>query len=188
MADHVLAALLWSLGRVMSAASRIHPALRSQITRTLTFQMSAGETVSQVWEFDAPRRRIRSFRGRTETPDCAVHFRTGWQALRALVSPTTVNRVVAGLHEGSVQLTGSAFVLLWFHGLTRKFFRLGRPAGPRHELPHRYLRVDPTTWGAETVLIEPAVDHLDPTWTAAHRARSTLHQLRSTTGEPVLEP
>lgn len=188
MYDLLLIVLLRVLGRTMSFASKFHPSLRAQITRALTFQLSAGSRASQVWMFDAPQRRIRSYPGRVDAPDCALHFHTSGQALRALTSSQTVSRVVAGMHDGSIQLHGSAFVLLWFHGLSRKFFKRGRNAGPRRELPHRYLTSDSATWGSENVIVEPPVERLDPEWTAAYRARATLHQIRSTTGEPVLEP
>lgn len=188
MSDCALALLLRVLGILMTVGSKFMPGMRSQITKSLTFQLSAGDHVCQHWVFDAPRRRVRSARGRASTPECAVHFRTSAQALRALTSAKTVDRVVAGLHEGSVELHGSAFVLLWFHGLTRKIFKRGRPSGPRYELPDRYLAHDPKACGVESIVIEPAVTRLDPEWTAAWRARSSLLQVRSATDEPVLEP
>jgi hypothetical protein len=105
-----------------------------------------------------------------------------------LISPLTVDKIVRGLHDGTVALHGSAFVLLWFHGLTRKFVKLGRPDGPRHRIPDAYIAHDPAACGAETIVVEPAVVRLDPTWTAAWKARSTLSMVRAVTGEPMLEP
>ncbi|WP_182379385.1 hypothetical protein [Nocardioides sp. WS12] len=186
--DGLLFLLLRGLGFLMSTGSRFMPSLRSQITRSMTFEVSAGDNVCQYWEFDATHRRIRSGSGPSRQPDGAVHFQSSGLALRALTSTTTVDRVVTGIHRGSVTLQGSAFVLLWFHGLTRKFVKRGRTAGPNYELPHRYLEPDPNTWGGESVVIEPAVTRLAPEWTDAWRARSTLLQVRSTTDEPVLEP
>jgi hypothetical protein len=105
-----------------------------------------------------------------------------------LVSRLTVDKIVRGLQEGTVELHGSAFVLLWFHGLTRKFVKLGRADGPRHRIPDAYIAHDPAACGAETIVIEPAVVRLDPTWTAAWKARSTLSTVRACTDEPMLEP
>ena len=96
--------------------------------------------------------------------------------------------LLAALQPGKVLDDPSAFVLLWFHGLTRKFVRLGRPSGPRRRLPDRYLVHDPAACGDEKIVIEPAVTRLDPAWTSAWRARSTLVQVRGAAGEPVLEP
>jgi hypothetical protein len=87
-----------------------------------------------------------------------------------------------------VELQGSAFVLLWFYGLTRKFVKIGRPSGPRHQIPGAYLAHDPAACGAETILVEPAVVRLDPSWTAAWKARSSLSMVRACTDEPMLEP
>ena len=188
MSDTALRALLWFLGQCLARGSRFMPSVRSQITRTLVFELSAGERVARHWTFDGPQRRVTTRSGPAVSADCAVHFGSSAQAIRALVSPRTVDRVVAGLHGGTVQLHGSAFVLLWFHGLTRKFVRLGRPSGPRYRIPDAYLAHDPAACGAETIVVEPAVVRLDPAWTDAWRARSTLLQVRSTTGEPVLEP
>ncbi len=188
MSDAALRMLLWFLGQCIAQGSRFMPSLRAQITRTLVFELSAGDRVARHWIFDGPQRRVATRPGRAPVADCAVHFGTSAQALRALVSSRTVDKVVAGLHDGTAQLQGSAFVLLWFHGLTRKFVKLGRATGPRYRLPGAYLAHDPAACGAETIVVEPAVVRLDPDWTDAWRARSTLLQVRATTGEPVLEP
>ena len=188
MSDAALRLVLWFLGHCIAQGSRFMPSVRSQITRTLVFELSAGDKVARHWSFDGPQRRATTRSGRAATADCAVHFSTSAQALRALVSPRTVDKVVAGLHDETAQLQGSAFVLLWFYGLTRKFVKLGRASGPRYRLPDPYLAHDPAACGTETIVVEPAVVRLDPDWTDAWRARSTLLQVRATTGEPVLEP
>ena len=188
MANAAFRLLLWFLGQCLSQGSRIMPSVRSQITRTLIFQMSAGDHVARHWIFDAQLRRATSHPGRAAHPDCAVHIATSWQGLRTLCSPRAVDKIVAGLHHGTVQLDGSAFVLLWFYGLTRKFVKLGRVSGPRHRVPDPYLAHDPAACGTETIIVEPAVLRMDPDWTAAWKARSTLVLMRACTDEPVLEP
>lgn len=188
MSNPTLRLLLWVLGQCMSVGSRFMPSMRSQITRTLVFELSAGQGVARHWIFDGPQRRVTTRSGHAASADCAVHFGSSAQALRALVSTRTVDRVVEGLHAGTVELRGSAFVLLWFHGLTRRFVRLGRPSGPRHRLPDPYLVHDSASCGDEKIVIEPAVTRLDPEWVNAWRARSTLIQVRGAAGEPVLEP
>jgi hypothetical protein len=121
-------------------------------------------------------------------PDCAVHLRSSWQALRTLVSRLTVERIVNGLHGGTVELHGSAFVLLWFYGLTRLFVKIGEPPGPRYDIPDAYLAHDDAACGAERILIEPAVMRLDPEWKAAWKARAALPSIRGCTDEPMPEP
>jgi hypothetical protein len=188
MSNVALRMLLWFLGQCIAQGSRWMPSVRSQITRSLTFELSAGEHVSRYWVFDAQLRRATTHSGRASTPDCAVHLRSSWQALRTLVSRLTVDKIIAGLHGGTVELHGSAFVLLWFYGLTRLFVTIGQPAGPRYEIPHSYLAHDDTACGTEKIVIEPAVRRLDPAWTAAWKARATLPNIRACTDEPMPEP
>jgi hypothetical protein len=188
MSNAVLRILLWFLGQCIAQGSRFMPSLRSQITRTLTFELSAGDRVARRWFFDAQLRRATTYSGHAAAPDCALHFRSSWQALRTLSSPLTVDKVLGGIQNGTVELHGSAFALLWFHGLTRKFVKIGRASGPRHRIPDAYIAHDPAACGAETIVIEPAVIRLDPAWTAAWKARTALSQLRAFTDELMLEP
>ena len=188
MSNAALHILLWSLGQCIAQGSRFMPSVRSQITRTLTFELSAGDRVARHWLFDGQSRRATTYSGRAAAADCSVHISSSWQALRMLSSPLTVDKIVHGLHVGTVELQGSAFVLLWFHGLTRKFVKIGRANGPRHRIPDAYVAHDPAASGSETIIAEPAVVRLDPAWTAAWKARSTLWMVRACTDEPMLEP
>lgn len=186
--DTSLRLVLWFLGLCLRFGSRFMAPVRSQITRSLVFELSAGQHVARHWVFDATSRRARSYPGHAAAPDSTLHFQSSWQALRALLSTKTVQRIVQGQLGGSIEMTGSAFVVLWFWGLTRKFVRLGRELQPRRAIPGAYLAHDPASNGVEKILIEPSVVRLDPSWTNAWRARSTLYQLRACTGEPVPEP
>ena len=188
MSDAALRFVLWFLGQCIAQGSRFMPSVRALITRTLVFELSAGDRVARHWVFDGQLRRATTYSGHASAPDCALHISSSWQALRTLSSPRTVDKIVRGLHHGTVELHGSAFVLLWFHGLTRKFVKIGRASGPRYRVPGAYIAHDPATCGAETIVIEPAVVRLDPAWTAAWKARSTLSMVRACTDEPMLEP
>jgi hypothetical protein len=188
MSNAALRMLLWVLGQFMAQGSRFMPSVRSQITRTMVFELSAGDRVARYWIFDGQLRRATTHSGHAASADCSVHISSSRQALRTLSSPRTVDKIVGGLHDGTVELHGSAFVLLWFHGLTRKFVKIGRASGPWHRIPHAYIAHDPAASGAETIVIEPAVVRLDPAWTAAWKARSTLSMVRAVTDEPMLEP
>lgn len=188
MSDTALRLLLWVLGHCIAVASRFSPSLRSQITRSLTFELSAGDRVARHWIFDGGLRRATTRPGRAARVDCAMRVDSSARALRILVSRRTVEKVVRGMQRGTVRIEGSTFVLLWFHGLTRKFVKLGAPRGPRHPIPHAYLAHDPATTGAETIVVEPPVHRLDPAWTDAWRARSTLWNVRGATDEPMPEP
>jgi hypothetical protein len=164
------------------------PSVRSQITKSLVFELSAGRMVARHWVFDATLRRATSRAGWADAPDVALRFASSRQALLTLLSARTVDKIVEGRLGGTVEMEGSAYTVLWFWGLTRKFIRFGRERQPRRPLPGAYLAHDPASNGSEHILIEPSVTRLDPTWTGAWKARSTLLQVRSCTGEPVPEP
>ena len=188
MSNAALRMLLWFLGQCIARGSMFMPSLRSQITRTLTFEMSAGDRVARHWVFNGQRRRATTRSGRATAPDCAVHFSTSAQALRTLVSARTVDKLVAAYQHGSVEIRGSSYLVLWFYGLTRKFVRIGRAGPPRRPIPHAHVAHDPAACGAENIIVEPAVLRLDPAWKAAWKARSTLWIIRGTTDEPMPEP
>jgi hypothetical protein len=188
MSNAALRMLLWFLGQSIAQGSRFMPSVRSQITRTMIFELSAGDRVARHWVFDGQLRRATTHSGHASAPDCSVHISSSWQALRTLSSPVTVDKIVRGLHDGTVELHGSAFVLLWFYGLTRKFVKIGRASAPRYRIPDAYTVHDPAAGGAQTIVREPAVVRLDPAWTAAWKARSTLSMVRACTDEPMLEP
>src|SRR5207247_1964959 len=58
MSNGALRMLLWLLGQCIAQGSRFMPSVRSQITRTLTFQLSAGDHVTRYWSFDGQLRRV----------------------------------------------------------------------------------------------------------------------------------
>jgi len=108
MSNAALRMLLWLLGQCIAQGSRFMPSVRSQITRTLTFELSAGDHVARHWAFDGQLRRATTHSGHAAAPDCAVHISSSWQALRTLGSPLTVDKIVAGFHDGTVE-TAFAF-------------------------------------------------------------------------------
>lgn len=183
-----LRALLCGLGYGLVLASRFSAPVRSQITRSLTVEISADDGVARHWDFDAQRRRVSSSAGRAGAPDFAVRFTSSGQALRALTSPHAVDRVMGGLSHGAVRLEGNPLILLWFHGLTRQLTAIGRAGSSRRALPGACLAHDPAANGAEKITIEPAVRQLDPRWTAAWNARAKLWIVRGACGEPLREP
>ncbi|MFD0441171.1 hypothetical protein [Streptomyces chartreusis] len=187
MSDLLLRVVLWTLGLLIERGSRFMPSLRSQITRTLTFELSGGE-VARHWVFDATTRRASTRAGHAASADCGLHFATSRQALGVLLSTRTVDKLVDGRERGTARIDGSSFVVLWFYGLTRKFLRLGRERRPRTRIPGAYLAHDPAANGVEKIVIEPPVIRLDPAWRGAWRARATLLMVRGTTDEPAGEP
>lgn len=188
----LLRLVLFTLGHGLAFASRVSPSVRSQITRTLTFEISTDDGVARHWHFDGQQRRIATGAGRAQPPAQALRFPTSGQALRALLSARSVGRIVDGMQNGTIRVEGSLFLVFWFFGLTRKLGPIGREdgrgePGPRGPLPDRYVRHDPRSNGCEKIIIEPAVTQLDRQWSNAWEQRGKLLIVRATTGEPMPE-
>lgn len=184
----LLWALLWALGYGLVLASRFSARVRSQITRSLTVEISTDDGVARHWAFDSQRRRVSVSAGRVRTPDFALRFTSSGQALRDLTSPRAIDRILGGLTDGAVRLEGNHLVLLWFHGLLRNLVAIGRAGPARQALPGAYVAHDPAANGVEKITIEPAVRHLDPNWTGAWNSRAKLWIVRGANGEPLREP
>lgn len=188
VARPILRLILALLGWGLTVMSRFSTAVRSQVTRSLSFEISTADGVRRRWHFDGPTRRITSTSRPEGAADHHLHFRGSAQAVGVLTSTRAVDAVVTGLARHRIQLRGSAFIVLWFYGLTRRNLAIGRTRGPRHRVPGAYLRPDPNRDGPEAIVREPAVDQLDPTWQAAWDARATLWMVRGPGGEPMPEP
>jgi hypothetical protein len=183
-----LRVLLGGLGYGLVLASRFSTSIRSQITRSLTVEISADDGVAQHWDFDRQRRCVYSSPRRAGRADCALRFASSGQALRDLTSPHAIDRIMAGIGHGSVRLEGDPRVLLWFDGLARRVVSAGWADSSHRVLPGAYLAHDPAANGVEKIEIEPAVRQLDPCWTAAWAARARLWIVRGACGEPLQEP
>jgi hypothetical protein len=183
-----LRVLLGGLGYGMVLASRFSGSIRSQITRSLTVEISADDGVAQHWDSDRQRRCVYSSAGRADSPDCAVRFASSGQALRALTSPRAIDRIMGGLGHGAVRVEGDARVLPWFDGLARWMVSAGLAGRSRRALPGACLAHDPAANGVEKIEVEPAVGQLDPCWTAAWTSRARLWIVRGACGEPLQEP
>lgn len=183
-----LRALLCVLGYGLVLASRFSAEVRSQITRSLTVEISTDDGVARHWVFDSQRRQVSVSAGRAQAPDFALRFTSSGRALRDLTSPRAIDRILGGLTDGAVQLEGNHLILVWFYGLIRNLVAIG-PAGPaRQPLPGAYVAPDPAATGVEKITIEPAVRQLDPSWTGAWNARAKLWIVRGANGEPLREP
>jgi hypothetical protein len=183
-----LRVLLWGLGHGLALASRVSAPIRSQITRSLTVEISADDGVARHWSFDAQRRRVSSAAGRAGAPDFAVRFTSSGRALSALTSPRAIDRIMGGLSHGAVRLEGNPGILLWFYGLARRLMPAAQADSSRRALPGGYLAHDPAANGIEKITIEPPARELDPRWTAAWNARARLWIVRGACGDPLQEP
>jgi hypothetical protein len=186
----LLRLLLFTLGQGLALTSRVSPSVRSQITRTFTFEISTDDGVARHWHFNGQQRRIATGAGPSRSPAQALRFTSSGQALRTLLSSHCIGQIVDGIQNGTIRLEGSLFLAFWFFGLTRKLGPIGREngrreTGPRGPLPDGYVQHDPRANGSEQIIIEPAVTSLDPHWTNAWEQRAKLLIVRATTGEPM---
>jgi hypothetical protein len=186
----LLRLLLFALGHGLALTSRNSPSVRSQITRTTTFEISTDDGVVRQWHFNGQQRRIATGARRSHAPAHTLHFPNSGQALRALLSPHCIGEIVDGMQNGTIHVEGSLFFVFWFFGLTRKLAPIGRENGrrengPRGPLPDPYVEHDPRSNGSEQIIIEPAITQLDPHWTNAWEQRAKLLIVRATTGEPM---
>ncbi|MPY52422.1 hypothetical protein [Streptomyces acidicola] len=183
-----LRVLLWWLGHGLVLAVRCSAALRSQITRSLTVEISANDGPARHWDFDGQRRLVATSAGRAAAPDFAVRFSSSAHALHDLVSPDAVDAIMRDRIDGTVRVEGNHLLLMWFRGLARKVVPIGGADPPRQALPGAYVAHDPAANGVEEIIIEPAVQRLDPQWTGGWQARAKLWIVRGTNGEPLREP
>jgi len=109
---------LWWLGHVLVLASRFSALVRSQITRSLMVEISTDDGVAMHWVFDSQRQLVSVSTGPAEAPDVAVRFTSSGQALRDLMSPGALDRIMVGRIDGTVRIEGNPLILVWFHGLT----------------------------------------------------------------------
>jgi hypothetical protein len=183
-----LRVLLWWLGHGLVLAARFSAALRSQITRSLTVEISADDGPARHWDFDAQRRRVSTSAGRAAAPDFAVRFPGSGHALRDLMSRDAIDAIMRDRIRGTVRVEGNHLLLMWFRGLIRKVVPIGESDPARRALPGAYVAHDPAANGVEKITIEPAVRQLDSRWTGAWNARAKLWIVRGTNGEPMREP
>lgn len=188
LARPLLRVILVALGVGLAARSRVDRLVRAQVTRTLSFEISTADGVRRRWMFDGSTRRVTSTGRPVGEPDHRLHFRSSAQGVGALTSTRAVDAVVDGLVRHRIQLEGSAFIVIWFYGLTRRIVRIGRTRGPRRPVPQAYVRPDPSRDGPEPIPREAPVSELDPTWQNAWDARATLWMVRGPGGEPMPEP
>ncbi|MFE2060956.1 hypothetical protein ACFXDH_00895 [Streptomyces sp. NPDC059467] len=183
-----LRVLLWWLGHGLVLVSRFSAPVRSQITRSLTVEISSDDGPYRHFVFDGLQRSVSTSAGRAAAPDFAVRFSDSGQALRYLTSPDVIDRVMGSRIHGTVRVEGNHLLLMWFRGLMRHVLPIGEAGPPRQALPGAYVAHDPAANGVETLTIEPAVHQLDPRWSAAWNARAKLWIVRGANGEPMQEP
>jgi hypothetical protein len=159
-----------------------------QITRSFTFEISTDDGVARQWVFDHHRRRVTTSAGSPNTADHTLRFTSSREALRVLASSHVVERLADGLYRETARIEGHPLVSVWFLSLTGTFIPIGRATETHRALPGAYVKHEPASNGNEEIIIEPAVNQLDPRWTNAWAARAKLWIVRGANGEVLKEP
>src|SRR3981081_2414661 len=92
-----LRSLLWAYAQALVLAAPLRSSVRSQITRSFTFEISTDDGVARQWVFDNHRRRVTTWAGSLNTADHTLRFSSSSEALRVLASPDAVDRMADGL-------------------------------------------------------------------------------------------
>jgi hypothetical protein len=159
-----------------------------QITRSFTFEISTDDGVARQWVFDKQRRRVTTSAGSPNTADHTLRFTSSGEALRVLASPDAVDRLADGLYRETARIEGHPLIAVWFLSLMRTFAPIGRATETHRALPGAYVTHEPASNGNEEIIIEPAVNQLDPRWTNAWSARAKLWIIRGANGDVLKDP
>src|SRR5258706_12680909 len=183
-----LRSLLWAHAHTLVLAARLSSSVQLQITRSFTFEISTDDGVARQWVFDNHQRRVMTSAGSPNTADHTLRFTSSRHALHVLASPDDVDRMAHGLYQETARIEGPPLIPVWFFSLMRTFIPIGGPTGYHRVLPGASLTHDPTSNGNEKIVIEPAVNQLDPRWANAWSGRAKLWILRGANGELLRDP
>ena len=125
-------------------------------------------------------------RGTPARADFTLTFTTAAQALRCLLSPSSVGKILNGILDRTIEHEGSLVLLLWFDGRVQQVAPLREPIRRRVRFPGAYVKPRQDIASA-SITREPAQTVLDPGWDAARRQREKLVLVRVAAGEPPAE-
>jgi hypothetical protein len=175
--------LLAALGLLMEQGSRRSRRFRSQLTRDLVVELSSADGVAHHYVFVVEGRSVSSRRGPAPQAAVGVCFESAALGLGVLLSPRAIGRTVQAALERRATIAGNAVLLLWFYGLTRMVFPVGRQKPLRRPLPGALAAPDPSSGVAGRIPRLPAEAGLDPWWEGAVGQRAKMAMLRGVAGE-----
>jgi len=130
--------VLWSLGALLSVASRFDSRLRAQITRDMTAVVASRDGISRSYIFR--NRRVSSHAGATPNPTLLLTFATPADGARILTAPDAVLRIVRGLAAKEIDLVGMPAHVLWFYEMAMGYVPWRRKR--YHVAPNAYVAPD----------------------------------------------
>lgn len=164
--------LLHVLGLLLAGGSRLREGLRRQLSRDLVIEIRSRDGVAAHYVIE--NRRVSFRRGACANAACALDFASSDQGFRVLSAKNGVDRLFAGIEDGSIELRGNAMLLLWFHGLVAQVVPGRRTRFAEKPIPDAYVAPSDSVEVASRIAREPPARELDPDWTAAHEQRRKL--------------
>ena len=149
--------VLWTIGLLLSTASRYSKRVQSQLSRDMTIVLASEEGVARSYVIK--NRRLTSHAGASTDVRSSLTFRTNWIGTCTLLAPDTIGRIVDGLGTGDVKCTGQASHIMWIYELTMGLNPFQR--NPRDVWPHSYTKPSDTIKAADRIIREPATPILD---------------------------
>jgi hypothetical protein len=174
----VLATLAWALYLASWVSSRY----RAALSRDRVIALATKDGVA--YHFAITGRRIRGRRGKPAHADFTLTFTSSAQALRCLLSPLSVGKILNGILDRSIEHEGSLVLLLWFDGRIQQVVPLREPIRRRVRFPGAYVTPRQDLAAGSLITREPACDALDADWAAAWQQRNKLLLVRVAAGEP----
>lgn len=185
MARLALQAVLAVLAGLMSLASRLSSRFRAALSRDRVVALRTKD--GAAYHFVVSCRRIWGRRGEPTRADFTLTFTTSSQALRCLLSPSSVGKILNGILDRTIEHEGSLVLLLWFDGRVQQVAPLREPIRRRARFPGAYVKPRQDIAAGSMIPREPAKVSLDADWTAAWQQRNKLVLVRVAAGEPPAE-
>jgi hypothetical protein len=161
--------LLAVLAGVMYLASRVSAHFRAALSRDRVIALATKD--GAAYHFIVSGRRIKGRRGRPARADFTLRFTSAAQALRCLLSPASVGKILNGILDRSIEHEGSLVLLLWFDGRVQQVAPLRELIRRPVRLPGAYVKPRQDTAAASMITREPGRTALDADWAAAWRQR-----------------
>ena len=173
--------ILWSVGALLSIASRLNPRLRAQITRDMIVSIATRDGVARSYVFHD--RRVSSHAGISNEAKLTLTFPSASVGTRIFLAPNAVEQIVEGLTMKDIELEGMPAHVLWFYEMVMAYLPWRKT---RYKAaPNAYVVPDPQSKVADRITREPAERALDPNWTGAVAQREKLDMWQVGEGAPV---
>lgn len=159
--------LLFFLGLILSAASRLSARLRGQLSRDMTVIIASYDGVARA--FTIKDRKISTSSRVPAEATLKVYFRTAAIGFRIFLAPNAIDQIVDGFGTGDVVCEGEAAHILWFYELTMGLLPWRKK--PIDIWPDSYTAPNKNHKVSDRIIREPALESLDPISLDAHKQR-----------------